>query len=304
IKNGSDRSAMTWLKEYFGATGAGISNCQNTTGLAGGTVVDPEPQVPYKGTAWAIPGKIEAEDFDVPGKGRNEDGTTNQSFSVANSGNGNSDYRKDLSPNLYKNGTGVVVGYNNTGNWYEYTVNVAKDGEYTMYAAVASAAGGAFTLSMDGLDITKSISVPAAKSGTDSYDEYEKVSAKVKLSAGKHIMRLTVDKEYFDIDYMTFVEGDGDDPQPVSSSSVDPASNGSSSSGPSMALAQDMQLEFETRQDFDVFDMQGVFVGRLSGYSFEQAINTVKHGDVKLAKGVYYIRNKGTKQMMSFTIAK
>lgn len=308
IKNGQDRPAMTWLKEYL-SKNKGVNN----TGLAGSTPVEPEPQTPYGGKAAAIPGKIEAENFDVPGVGRNEDGTSNASYSVANSGNGNSNYRSGEAPNLYKNATGVVIGYNNNDNWYEYTVEVAETGTYTMYAAVASGAGGAFSLSMDGKAITESISVPAAVGGTDVFTEYNKVSADVNLTAGKHILRLTVDKEYFDIDYMTFVKQGETDPEPIagtttpvatSSSSVeDPTTAGSSSSG-SMAIGVSLDYEFETLQQFDVFDMNGVRMGRLSAYSFNQAIETVKSGELKFAKGVYYVRNANSKQMQSFRIAK
>ncbi len=313
----TDRAAMTWLKSYL-KSNKGV----NETGLVGGKPVDPEPQTPYRDTPAAIPGKIEAEDFDKPGKGRNEDGTTNQAYSVSTSGQGNSNYRKDDAPNLYSSATGVVIGYNNTGNWYEYTVDVKESGTYTMFAAVASGNGGAFTLSMDGKAITESINVPAAKSGdTDSYSEFEKVSAKVNLTAGKHIMRLTVDKEYFDIDYITFVAGENaTDPEPIDTDPEpcvqcgqggDDQQGGQQQGGQqqggdngSQAIGQNIQLEFETLQDFDVFDMNGVFMGRLSAYSFAEAINTVKYGNIKFAKGAYYVRNKDTKQMQAFRIAK
>lgn len=279
IKNGNDRPAMTWLKEYL-SKNKGV----NTTGLAGGEVRDPEPQTPYGGTAASIPGKIEAENYDVPGYG-----SGNNSYSVASSGNGNSDYRKDTSPNLYKGGTGVVIGYNNTDNWYEYTVDVKETGSYTMYAAVASAGGGAFTLSIDGKAITESIAVPAAKSGTDTYDEYEKVSADVNLTAGQHILRLTVDKQYFDIDYITFVAKGEKDPEPIDGDD---------------AIGQTIQLGAEVKADYDVFDMQGQFMGRLSAYNFGEAISTVQNGNIKFAKGVYFVRNRTNGKMQNFRIVK
>lgn len=303
IRNGQDRPAMTWLKEYL-AKNKGV----NETGLTGGAAVPPEPQTPFGGKAAAIPGKIEAENFDVPGKGRNEDGTNNQSYSVANSGNGNSDYRKGESPNLYKNATGVVIGYNNTDNWYEYTVEVAETGTYTMFAAVASAAGGAFTLSMDGKNITESIAVPAAKSGEDTYDEYAKVSAEVNLTKGKHIMRLTVDKEYFDIDYITFVAGaKAVDPEPIDGE-VDGGDKGDDKgddkNNGEVSIAKQLQYDANTLQHYSVFDMNGMFMGNLSGYGFDMAIETVRHGNVKFAAGVYTMRNRYTGAMKSFTVEK
>ena len=79
--------------------------------------MDPEPQTPFKGEALAIPGKIEVEDFDIPGKGRNEDGTTNDSYSDDSENHGDSDYRKDTGVDLYKKATGIAAGYNTTGDW-------------------------------------------------------------------------------------------------------------------------------------------------------------------------------------------
>lgn len=282
IKDDKDRAAMTWLKEYL-SKNKGV----NYTGLVGGTIRDPEPQKPYRGIAAVIPGKIEAENYDEPGYG-----SGNNSYSVASFGNGNSDYRKGVGANLYENATGVVIGFNSTGNWYEYTVNVAETGAYTMFAAVSSGNGGAFTLSMDGKAITESINVPAAKSGnTDSYDEYEKVSAKVNLTAGEHVMRLTVNKEYFDIDYITFVAGENaPDPEPI---------NEGNAIGQSFGIAVNDVL-----QDYDVFDMQGAFMGRLSAYNANQAVETVKYGNVKFRNGTYFVRNRSTGMTKNFLIAK
>ena len=115
--------------------------------------------------AVALPGKIEAENFDVPGKGK--DGT---SYYDADSENhGDSDYRKGTGVDLYKKATGVIVGYNSEGDWLEYTVNVKDAGDYTMFAAVAAAGStSSFKLSLDGKDITEEIAVPAASSGEEN----------------------------------------------------------------------------------------------------------------------------------------
>ena len=304
IRNGQDRPALTWMKEYL-SKNKGV----NTTGLATGVVADPEPQTPFKGSAIAIPGKVEAEDFDVPGIG-----SGNDSYSTAESSNkGDSDYRKDTPVSIYKKATGNIVGYNSEGNWYEYTVNVKETGTYTVYAAVAAAGStSSFQLSMDGKNISEEISVPAAAAGEENYDDYNKVNFDVNLTQGQHILRLTVTGAWFDIDYMTFVVKGEKDPEPIvkddpqsSSSAEDPIpTDPSSSSSDKDAIGQNIQLEFATLQAFDVFDMQGIFMGRLRAYSFAQAIETVKFGDVKFAKGVYYVRNRSTGTMQSFRITK
>ena len=122
---------------------------------------------------------------------------------------GDSDYRPDTGVDLYKKATGVIVGYNQAGEWLEYTVKVAKTGTYTMNASVASANNtSSFKLSMDGKDITEEISVPQATTGENNYDEYNTVEAKVNLTEGEHILRFTVTGDWMDIDYIKFCENE------------------------------------------------------------------------------------------------
>ena len=293
IKNGQDRPAMTWLKQYFAQN---LAKGQNTTGLGGAPAVDPVPQEPFK--SMTIPGKVEAEDFDVPGIG-----SGNDSYSTAESSNkGDSDYRKGTSVSIYKKATGNIVGYNNEGNWYEYTVDVKETGTYTVYAAVAAAGStSSFQLSMDGKNISEVISVPAAAAGEENYDDYNKVDFDVNLTAGKHILRLTVTGAWFDIDYMTFVAKGEKDPEPIvkDDPAVDPENPGDKD-----AIAQNLQLNNTRASDFDVYDMQGEFVGRLSAYSMEQAVNTVKNSDVVKSKGMYIIRSRYGSNMQVIRMAK
>ena len=272
--NGGDRPAMTWLKDYL-SKNKGV----NTTGLATGEVtpVEPEPQTPFKGEALAVPGKIEVEDFDIPGKGKNEDGTSNASYADDGENHGDSDYRKDTGADLYKKATGVALGYNNTGDWYEYTINVAEAGEYTAVASVATEGTGAFTLSLDGKALAD-----FEVTGT-SYDEFSDVSKKVTLPAGKHILRMEVTQEYFDIDYINFVKGDADDPQFVQ---------------------QDVKFDNNSRQDYHVFDQNGVHMGVLTAYGFDAAKEILKTSNEVKNSGVYYLRSRTTGQMQSVRVTR
>ncbi len=220
---------MTWLKDYL-SKNKGV----NETGLPTGDLapVPPEPQLPFKGE----------------GKGKNEDGTSNQSYGDDSENHGDSDYRKDTGVDLYKkSGDRIVVGYNQTGDWLEYTINVSEAGDYTFFAAVASANNtSSFQMSLDGKALTDKISVPKASSGEENYDDYNKVSANVTLPAGKHILRMDVTGDWFDIDYFTFVKGkDATDPEPIASEPEDP-----------QFVQQDLQLE-NTLQHYFVIDPMG-----------------------------------------------
>lgn len=289
----TDRASMTWIKQYMSQN---LQKGQNNTQF--GVVIEPEPQTPFK--SMTIPGKVEAEDFDIPGVG-----SGNDSYSTAESSNkGDSDYRKGTSVSIYKKATGNIVGYNNEGNWYEYTVNVKETGTYTVYAAVAAAGNtSSFQLSMDGKNISEVISVPAAAAGEENYDDYNKVNFDVNLTAGKHILRLTVTGAWFDIDYMTFVAKGEKDPEPIVKEDpiVDPSNP--TDPGPD-GIAQNLQLNNGRASDFDVYDMRGEFVGRLSAYNMEQAVQIVKDSDVIQSKGMYIIRSRYGSNMQIIRVAK
>lgn len=292
IKDGKDRAAMAWLRDYL-SKNKGV----NTTGLPTGvlTTVDPEPQLPLKGEAFAIPGKVEAEDFDIPGKGRNEDGTSNDSYGDDSENHGDSDYRKDTGVDLYKKATGVIVGYNSEGDWLEWTVNVKEAGDYTMFAAVAAAGStSSFQLSLDGKELTGVVSVPAATSGEENYDDYNKVSANVTLPAGKHILRMDVTGAWFDVDYFTFVKGkDATDPEPIVKD--EPGTD---------AIPQVVKYDPNALQDYFVFDMHGVNLGVMSAYGFDGAAEILRSSaDIKCS-GVYLLRNRFTGEMQKIRIAR
>ncbi len=292
IKDGKDRAAMTWLKDYL-SKNKGV----NTTGLETGVItpVEPEPQLPFKGEAFAVPGKIQAEDFDIPGKGKNEDGTSNESYGDDSENHGDSDYRKDTGVDLYKkSGDRIVVGYNQTGDWLEYTINVSEAGDYTFFAAVASANNtSSFQMSLDGKELTDKISVPQASSGEENYDDYNKVSANVTLPAGKHILRMDVTGDWFDIDYFTFVKGkDATDPEPIEKDE-DP-----------QFVQQNIKLDNNARQDFHVFDQNGVHMGVLRAYGFDAAKEILKTSNDIKASGIYYLRSRTTGKMQAVRIAR
>ncbi|WP_407444148.1 family 43 glycosylhydrolase [Fibrobacter sp.] len=188
--------------------------------------VEPVPQTAHNATQtpWAIPGQIEAEDFDDPGKGKgaasySENDVANHSCD--NDGAECSKYRDGTGVDIYaKSGDRLIVGYIQKGEWLEYTVNVAKAGDYTLFAAVASDGGSSFKLSIDGKDIGEEIAVPKAvktDTTTQNFDDYSKAKANVHFdSAGTHILRFTATADWFDIDYFNFAEGkDATDPAPI-----------------------------------------------------------------------------------------
>ncbi|WP_072827746.1 endo-1,4-beta-xylanase [Fibrobacter sp. UWB12] len=279
--NGGDRPAMTWLKDYLSK-----NKGANTTGLNTGVVtpVEPVPQEPFKGEALAVPGKIEVEDFDKPGQGKNEDGTSNESYGDDFENHGDSDYRKDTGADLYKKATGVALGYNTTGDWYEYTINVAEAGDYTAVASVATEGTGAFTLSLDGKSLAE-----FEVTGT-SYDDFSDVKKKVTLPAGKHVLRLDVTQQYFDIDYINFVKGEVAD-NPGGNGGDNPGGNGGDEPGPEIGINTKAHYQAPRISSYDVFDANGVRLGRMNAYSMSEAVQILKSSSQIKNQGVYMLRS-------------
>lgn len=244
-----------------------------------GTKREPEPQSPFGGKAWAIPGKIEMENFDEPGYGAGNDSyADNDSDDHGAESNGGKSYREGTGVDIYKKNNGYVVGYNQTGEWLEYTVEVAEAGDYTMFASVASAnATSSFQLAIDGENITEEIAVPK-NDGEENYDDYNVVQANVKLAAGKHILRFTVTGDWMDIDYIEFAAGKDADPGKTSIAAL--------------------KLQNKIERSYNVFSLTGVKVGTvdLSGMAASKALNAAG-----FAKGVYMLKqvNGGKKFMVN-----
>ncbi len=243
-------------------------------GFEGSGTTPPEPQKPFGGKAWAVPGKIEAENFDEPGTGR---GAGVDSYSENDSENhGDSDYRDGTGVDLYKKATGVIVGYNQSGEWLEYTVNVKEAGDYTVYASVATDNTSAgFSLSIDGEPLAE---IPVSGS---SWEDFVKVKANVTLPAGEHILRFEVTGDWFDIDYINFVAGK-DAPEDTS---------GKESIGNSVSFS------VAGSHDYRVFNVKGTQVGvvSLNGSNASEALRMAG-----FKQGLYMLRSMdGSKKFMA-----
>ena len=244
-----------------------------------GTKREPEPQKPFGGKAWAIPGKIEMENFDEPGYGAGNDSYSDSDTDDhgAESNDGKS-YREGTGVDIYKKATGYVVGYNQADEWLEYTVNVEKEGDYTMFAAVASGStSGSFKLSVDGKDITEEIAVPKNE-GEDNYDDFGKVKANVTLPAGEHILRFTVTGDWMDIDYIQFASGkDAKDPD----------------EGGDVGIRSSMRMNANSATTFDVFDLSGKKVASFTARGMAEATKLWRESaQSQKVQGFCLIRNR------------
>ena len=176
---------------YAGPNGTTLATIQNTDHLEidryTGDAAGPGPgsgETPYLGSPAAIPGRIEAENFDSGGEGVGYHTTNPQNFS------GNL-YRTSGVTVENAGGGGFNVGFLHAGEYLNYTVNVASSGTYDFSARLADAGPGAlFHVEVDGVNVTGGLAVP----DTGGYQNYQLITRSgVTLNAGQHVVRIVFD---------------------------------------------------------------------------------------------------------------
>lgn len=149
------------------------------------TVTVNEPSGPFGGTPAAVPGRIQAENFDNGGEGIAWHDTD-----AANQGGQYRQTSVDISATA-DTGGGFTVGWIKAGEWLNYTINVASNGTYTLAARVANpSAGGTLHMEVDGVNVTGSLSIP----NTGGWDTWQTITKSgVQLTAGQHALRVAFD---------------------------------------------------------------------------------------------------------------
>jgi hypothetical protein len=162
----------------------------------------PTPPVPSPFTPLAIPGTIQAEDYDLGGEGVAYHDTT--------PGNEGGAYRHDDVD--IETGNGITnVGWIRSGEYLLYTANVTGAGAYTVTARVASPnSGRTLALTVDNSLLT-TIAVP----NTGSYTAFRTVEAPVSLSAGTHTLKLAFQGDGQNLDWIAFAKSGVATPTPT-----------------------------------------------------------------------------------------
>ena len=149
------------------------------------------PRSPYKDVVATLPGTIEAENFDAGAEGMSYHDTDTKD-------EGDGKYRTNGGGvDIVKGNGGFAIGYTNTGEWLEYTVDVKEAGTYAFDAVVSSGAtNSSFSLALntdEGLtDLTPSIAVPCITS--NDWNTYSTVHGRLSLplEAGRQIIRVNI----------------------------------------------------------------------------------------------------------------
>ena len=163
------------------------------------------PGGPFGGTPAAVPGLVQAENYDTGGQG--------VGYSV-NSVNGSANgYRTDGVDleSTSDTGGGYNVGWTSGGQWFRYTVNVATAGSYTLslrVAAPGAVSSALHVVNASGTNLSGSVSLPA----TGGWQTWTTVTASLTLPAGQQVLTLAEDNAGWNINSLQFATGGGGTP--------------------------------------------------------------------------------------------
>lgn len=160
---------------------------------------------PYGATAIAIPGIIQAENFDKGGEGL--------SFHDSDSkdeGDATNKRTDGEGVDLVKGNSGTAIGYTAKDEWLEYTVNVKEAGKYSYEVTVSSGTtNSGFRISLVNANgtLTALANVSVPQTANNDWGTYKTVTGDFlkELSAGQQILRITITGANCNIDKVKLI---------------------------------------------------------------------------------------------------
>ncbi|MEV4559262.1 discoidin domain-containing protein [Kitasatospora sp. NPDC049285] len=191
--------ASAFLNNSAAFTVSGSGNSWNGGG--------PNPEAPYGGTPAALPGPVQAENYDTGGPG-----VGYFVNSVNGTGNGYRADGVDLEATS-DTGGGYNLGWTSNGQWQRYTVDVATAGTYTVtlrYAAPAAVTGALHLADAAGANLSGSVALAA----TGGWQTWGNATAQVTLPAGRQVLTLAQDNGGWNLNSLQFTASGGGTPPP------------------------------------------------------------------------------------------
>ncbi|MDA3834188.1 MAG: glycosyl hydrolase, partial [Spirochaetales bacterium] len=160
-------------------------------------------QLPYLGSPSVIPGQIEAGMYDKF-EGGLAQGIAYSDLSAFNEGDFRTDEYVDA---LQVNGEGNTVGWISSGEWMEYTVDIAQSGLYELsfrYACGNASGGGPFHLTLDGNRVSDDVSVNPTDAVNGWTTWASKPVSNIALTKGEHVLRIAFDNGELNLGRLSF----------------------------------------------------------------------------------------------------
>jgi beta-glucosidase len=166
---------------------------------------------PFGGSAAAVPGTVQAANYDTAGQG--------VAYNVASANGSANSYRSDGvdlettadTQDTSPAGGAYDIGWTTAGQWFDYTVNVATAGNYTVSLRLSSPYGITDALHIAnsaGTNLSGAVAVP----NTGGYETWTTVTASVTLPAGQQTLTVDQDSNGWNFHYLAFAQGSGGGP--------------------------------------------------------------------------------------------
>ncbi len=235
---------------------------------------DTTPPTPYGDVAAKIPGKIEAENYDV--------GRSGKAYYDNDGENQGKAYREEsvdiVQLDSADKSKGYAIGYTGEGEWLRYTVNVAETGVYEVKVNMATPSENAgVKLYIDGKAVTDDII--AKQNGENDWSTYSEVSAKTKeIEKGEHALKVEIVGNNVNVDWLQFCLGE------CKTESL-----------------KGLRYGMDASRTYAVYGVNGSFVGRVdaaNAFDVRSKVNAL----VKQS-GVYFVKSatSGLTQRISVT---
>ena len=227
----------------------------------GGTQ-DTTPPTPYGDVAAKIPGKVEAENYDV--------GKPNRAYYDNDGDNQGKAYREEsvdiVQLDSADKSKGYAIGYTGEGEWLRYTVNVTETGAYEVKVNMATPSENAgVKLYIDGKAVTDEII--AKQNGENDWSTYSEVSAKTKeIEKGEHALKVEIVGNNVNVDWLEFCLGEC-----------------------KTASLKGLRYGVDASRTYAVYGVNGSFVGRVdasNNFDVRAKVNSL----VKQS-GVYFVKS-------------
>lgn len=235
---------------------------------------------PYTGIPFNIPGKIQAEFYDLGGEGVAYHDNDAVNWGVPFRGSEGVDIEASNDP-----GGGYDIGWIEDGEWVEYTVLVAQDGNYTIAPVIASVPGGGkIHFEFNGVDLTGEINVPV----TGGWQFWQEISIPpVYLTAGEHIMHVGFHNGQFNLNWVEIRSAQTD----VENSQVLPKNFVLDQNFPNPfnpATVINYELRIKSYVTMRIFDVLGTEISILINENREAGFHRATFYASNLASGVYF----------------
>ncbi|HEY0473656.1 MAG TPA: carbohydrate-binding protein [Kribbella sp.] len=180
---------------YINNSGGFTATLSGNSWQTGGTT-----EGPYAGTPAAIPGAVQAENYNTGGQG--------VAYNVGSINGTANSYRADGVDleTTSDTGGGYNLGWTSTGQWFHYTVNVATAGTYNLALRVATPAAvtNAFHLAnASGTNLSGNVSLPS----TGGWQTWSTVNSQVTLPAGQQTLTVYQDNGGWNLNSLQFGSG-------------------------------------------------------------------------------------------------